>query len=167
MSRSGSPPTADARRGTSRWLGSGRLVDVARIRFPIRIGPRSRWVVRLSTARPETSHVDLDDGSDAMLDVHFGRLRFRTPVANIASWRIEGPFRWITAIGVRRSIRHGDASFAGSAHGGVRIDFKERVPWGFLRVPAIYVAVDDLAGLAGELARRGIAGTDARARLVR
>lgn len=102
-----------------------------------------------------------------MLDVHFGRLRFRTPVANIASWRIEGPFRWITAIGVRRSIRHGDVSFAGSAHGGVRIDFKERVPWGFLRVPAIYVSVDDLAGLAGELARRGIAGTDARARLVR
>ncbi len=140
---------------------------MARLRYPIRIGRRSRWVVRLWTARPETSYVDLDDGSDAMLEVHFGRLRLMTPVENIASWRIEGPFRWITAIGVRRSIRHADVSFAGSAHGGVRIDFKEEVRWGFLRIPAIYVGVDDLAGLAGELARRGIAGMDARERVVR
>jgi hypothetical protein len=142
-------------------------MDVAGLRFPIRIGPRSRRFVRLWTARPETSYVDLDDGPDAMLDVHFGRFRFRTPVENIASWRIEGPFRWITAIGVRRSVRHGDVSFAGSGHGGVRIDFRRRVPAWFLRVPAIYVAVDDLEGLAAALTRRGIAGTDARARIVR
>jgi hypothetical protein len=136
---------------------------VARLRFPIRIGRRSRGFVRLWTARPETSYVDVNDE----LDVRFGRFRLATPIANIASWRIEGPFRWITAVGVRRSVRHADVSFAGSPHGGVRIDFKERVPWGFLRVPAIYVGVDDLEGLAAELARRGIAGTDARARLVR
>jgi hypothetical protein len=136
---------------------------VARLRFPIRIGRRSRGFVRLWTARPETSYVDVNDE----LDVRFGRFRLATPIANIASWRIEGPFRWITAIGVRRSVRHADVSFAGSPHGGVRIDFKERVRWGFLRVPAIYVGVDDLEGLAAELARRGIAGTDARARLVR
>jgi hypothetical protein len=140
---------------------------VAAVRFPIRIGPRSRSVVRLWTARPETSYVDLGDGPDAVLDVHFGRFRFRTTIANIASWRIEGPFSWVMAIGVRRSVRHGDISYAGSAHGGVRIDFKERAPAGILRVPAIYVGVDDLEGLAAELTRRGIAGTDARARLVR
>jgi hypothetical protein len=136
-------------------------------RFPIRIGARSRTFLRLWTARPETAYVDLDDGPDAVLDLQFGRFRLRTPVANLASWRIEGPFRWITAIGVRRSIRHGDVSFAGSPHGGVRIDFKQPVPWGFMHVPAIYVGVDDLDGLAAELARRGIDGTDARARLVR
>lgn len=132
-------------------------------RFPIRIGSRSRGVVRLWSARPESAYVDLDDE----LDVHFGRFVLRTPVANIASWRIEGPFRWITAIGVRRSFRGGDVSFAGSPHGGVRIDFKQGIPWGFLHVPAIYVGVDDLEGLAAELARRGIAGSDARARVVR
>ena len=136
---------------------------MAQLRFPIRIGQRSRGFIRLWTARPESAYVDVNDE----LDVHFGRLRLQTPIANIASWRIEGPFRWITAIGVRRSVRHGDVSFAGSPHGGVRIDFKERVPWGFMRVPAIYVGVDDLEGLAAELARRGIAGTDARARVVR
>jgi hypothetical protein len=136
-------------------------------RFPIRMGARSRTFLRLWTARPETAHVDLDEGPDAVLDVQFGRFRFRTPVANLASWRIEGPFRWITAIGIRRSIRHGDVSFAGSPQGGVRIDFKERVRWRFLWVPAIYVGVDDLEGLAAELTRRGIAGTDARARVAR
>ncbi len=136
---------------------------MAQLRFPIRIGTRSRGFIRLWTARPESAYVELNDE----LDVHFGRFRLRTPIANIASWRIEGPFRWITAIGVRRSVRHADVSFAGSPDGGVRVDFKERVPWGFLRVPAIYVGVDDLDGLAAELARRGIAGTDARARVVR
>lgn len=139
---------------------------MASLRFPIRIGRRSRWIVRLWSARPETSYVDLDNGPAAVLDVRFGRFRFRTPVENLASWRIEGPFHWITAIGVRRSVRHGDISYAGSAHGGVRIDFKQRVPVGFLRVPAIYVGVDDLEGLAAELTRRGIPGTDARERRV-
>ncbi len=136
---------------------------MAHLRFPIRIGRRSRGFIRLWTARPETAYVEVNDE----LDVHFGRVRFQTTIANIASWRIEGPFRWITAIGVRRSVRHGDVSFAGSPHGGVRMDFKEPVRWGFMRVPAIYVGVDDLEGLAAELARRGIAGTDARARVVR
>jgi hypothetical protein len=140
---------------------------VAAVRFPIRIGARSRLFLRLWTARPETSFVDLEDGPDGLIDLHFGRFRFRTPISNLASWRIEGPFLWITAIGVRRSVRHGDVSFAGSPHGGVRIDFNQPVRAGIFRVPAIYIGADDLDGLAAELTRRGISGTDARARLVR
>ena len=128
------------------------------IRFPIRIGRRSRPYMRLWTVRPDTAFVDIDDD----IDLHFGRFRLRTPLANLASWRIEGPFLWITAIGIRRSIRHGDVSFAGSPHGGVRIDFREPVRWGFFNVPAIYVGADDLEGLAAELIRRGVPGTDAR-----
>lgn len=135
-------------------------------RFPIRIGARSRWVVRLWTARPETSFVEIDEGPAGTLAVGFGRFQFRTPIGNIATWRIEGPWLWITAIGVRRSVRHGDVSFAGSPHGGVRLDFKERVRAGIFRVPAIYVGVDDLEGLAAELTRRGITGVDARRRRV-
>ena len=128
------------------------------VRFPIRIGRRSRPYLRLWTVTPDTAFVELD----GELDVHFGRFRLRTPIANLASWRIEGPFLWVTAIGVRMSIRHGDVSFAGSPHGGVRIDFHERVRWGFLKIPAIYVGADDLDALASELSRRGIPGVDAR-----
>jgi hypothetical protein len=136
-------------------------------RFPIRIGRRSRILLRLWTAAPETSYAELTDGPAAELCVRFGRVRFRTPLANVASWRIEGPFLWITAIGIRMSVRHGDVSFAGSPHGGVRLDFHERVRWSIFNVPAIYVGADDLDGFAAELARRGIPGTDARARLER
>jgi hypothetical protein len=131
------------------------------VRFPIRIGRRSRPYLRLWTVRPETAFVDIDD----VIDVHFGRFGIRTPIANLASWRIEGPFLWITAIGIRMSIRHRDLSFAGSPHGGVRIDFREPVRWGVLKVPAIYVGADDLDGLAGELAHRGVPGSDARREL--
>ena len=132
--------------------------SMSAIRFPIRIGRRSRPYLRLWTVRPDTAFVEVDDD----IDVHFGRFRLRTPLANLASWRIEGPFLWITAIGIRRSIRHADVSFAGSPHGGVRIDFREPVRWGPLDVPAIYVGADDLDGLAAELTRRGVPGTDAR-----
>ena len=130
-------------------------------RFPIRIGRRSRPYLRLWTVRPDTAFAELDND----LEVHFGRFVIRTPAANLASWRIEGPFLWITAIGIRRSIRHGDVSFAGSPHGGVRIDFRDPVSWGRMKVPAIYIGADDLDGLAAELTRRGIPGTDARREL--
>jgi hypothetical protein len=131
---------------------------VPAVRFPIRIGRRSRLYLRLWTVRRESAFVELDRD----LDVHFGRFRLRTPIANLASWRIEGPWLWVTAIGVRRSNRHGDVSFAGSPHGGVRIDFHQRVPWGIFNVPAIYIGADDLDGLAAELSRRGVPGLDAR-----
>jgi hypothetical protein len=127
--------------------------------FPIRVGARSWSVLRLfGVKRDRQPTVTVDEN----VDVEFGRFRFRTPVANIISWRIEGPWRWITAIGVRRSVRHGDVSFAGSPRGGVRVDFREPVRWGVLRVPAVYLGAEDLEGLAAELARRGIPGSDAR-----
>ena len=131
------------------------------ISFPIRVGRRSRGVLRLFGVKADIPPVVRLDGD---LEVEFGRFRFRTPVANIVSWRIEGPWQWITAIGVRRSVRHGDVSFAGSPRGGVRVDFRDRVRWGILRVPAVYLGAEDLEGLAAELQRRGIPGVDARKR---
>jgi hypothetical protein len=117
-------------------------------------------VLRLFGVRHDNAYVDLDDE----LDARFGHSRMRTPVANIASWRIEGPWRWITAIGVRKSIRHGDFTFGGNHRGGVRVDFRERVPFGRFRVPALYVTVDDMEGFAAALAEHGIPGEDARRR---
>ncbi len=127
--------------------------------FPIRIGRRSAPFLRLWGVRPDEAVVTL---SGEALDARFGAFRVRTPLSNIKGWRIEGPFRWITAIGVRMSIRHRDVSFWGGAPGGVRLDFRERVPFGPFKVPALYVGADDLEGLAAELKRRGIPGTDAR-----
>jgi hypothetical protein len=138
---------------------------VAATRFPIRVGRRSRLFLRIVFGvRADVSWIDLGDGPDGELEVRFGWSHFRTPVANIASWQIEGPFLWITAIGVRRSTRHGDVTFGGSPHGGVRIDFRTPVRWAIFHVPAIYVPADDLEALAADLGRRGFPGRDLRRR---
>lgn len=100
--------------------------------------------------------------TDGLLVIRFGRAEFRTETANIASWRIEGPFLWVTAIGIRLSLRHGDVSFAGSPHGGVRLDFTRAVRWGPFKVPAVYVAADDLEAFAAAIADTGIPGEDVR-----
>lgn len=132
---------------------------VAHQRFPIRIGRRSQLVLLLFGVRPANAYVDL--GGDE-LDAHFGFFRLRTPTSNLASWRIEGPWRWITAIGVRFGVRHHDLTFGGTHRGGVRVDFKEPVRTAGIRVPALYLTVDDLEGFAAALANRGLPGSDAR-----
>ena len=137
--------------------------SVASQRFAIRVGGRSRLPLRiLYGVRPDNAWVDVGDPPDGDLVVSFGRTRFVTTVRNIDRWRIEGPWRWITAIGIRMSIRHRDVSFDGSHHGGVRLDFRTPVHWSLFQVPAIYVSADDLDGLAAALAARGIPGEDAR-----
>ena len=128
-------------------------------RFPIRIGPRSRLLLRvLFGVKPENAYVDLGDE----LEARFGWSRIQTPVSNIARWRIEGPWLWITAIGVRRGFFRHDLSFGGNQEGGVRLDFEEPVRYFFLRPPILYVTVADLDGLAETLAQAGIPGEDAR-----
>ena len=99
------------------------------------------------------------------LEARFGYGRVTTPLSNIVRWRIEGPWLWITAIGIRRGIRDGVFSFAGSPRGGVRLEFRERVRTvRIFRTSALYLGVEDLEGLASALSERGIPGEDARRR---
>lgn len=128
-------------------------------RYPIELGRRSRPLLRvLFGVRPERAYVDL--GED--LEARFGFGHLRTPVSNVLSWRIEGPWLWITAIGIRRSVRHADFTFAGTNRGGVRLDFREPVRAMGFRVPALYVTVEDPAAFTAALTARGIPGQDAR-----
>ena len=130
-------------------------------RFAYRLAPRSGWVLWLFGVHGhEDAYVDLDDDR---LVARFGWSSATVPLANVTSWRIEGPWRWITAIGVRMSIRHRDLTFGGSPAGGVRLDFHEPIRIGFVRPPALYLTVQDLDGLAVALTAHGIPGSDARA----
>jgi len=141
-------------------------------RFDIRVGPRSLPLLRLWGVKPGLAYVEVGEAPAGEapageapageLQARFGRVRFATPLANVASWRIEGPFIWVKAIGLRRSLRGGDVSFAGAAHGGVRVDFREPVRWSIFHVPALYVGADDLDAFAAALRLRGIPGEDAR-----
>lgn len=129
-------------------------------RFPFRLGRRSRPLLRVFGVRGiQDAYVDLDE---AAITARFGRFEISTPVDNLSTWRIEGPWRWITAIGVRRSVRHGDLTFGGSHRGGVRLDFHRPVSFRPLRPPALYVTVEDVDGLTAALTALGIPGADAR-----
>lgn len=133
---------------------------IATRRYAYRLGSRSGPILRLFGVRgPLNAFVDV---SASELIARFGRFEARTPITNIASWRIEGPWRWLTAIGVRMSVRHGDLTFGGSQHGGVRLNFHTPITVGRLRPPALYVTVEDPEGLASDLVARGIGGEDAR-----
>jgi hypothetical protein len=131
-----------------------------RSEYPIRIGRRSRLFLRFFFGvRPGHDLVRLEDG---MIEIRFGWFSPRFPVSQVVRWRIEGPWLWVTAIGVRLSLRHRDLSFAGSPRGGVRMDLEPQYRYGPLSIPAFYVGVEDLDGFAAELAALGIPGEDAR-----
>lgn len=159
----GNGPTSDPSpdRGASPPHPDSSTSRLARMRFPIRIDPRFRWLVLLVFGvREGNAYVDL---ADDKLVARFGFYGVRTPISNIERWEISGPYRALTAIGVRRAIRHGDVTFGGSAHGGVRVDFYDPPRWfGVFHPPAFYFTVEDLDGLAAELTRRGIPGRDVR-----
>jgi hypothetical protein len=128
-------------------------------RFPIRIGPRSRPLLLLFGVRERNAYVDL--GPDGLF-ASFGFYHLSTELGNISRWRIEGPWLWLTAIGVRRGLREGDITFGGNHNGGVRLDFKQRLTWRFLRVPRLYVTVADMEGMGAALTALGVPGEDMR-----
>jgi len=131
-------------------------------RFAYRLGRRSAPVLWLFGVHgADDAWVDLGDD---VLAAKFGWFHATTPIGNIASWRIEGPWKWVTAIGVRRSFRHADITFGGSPVGGVRLDFRQPIKVGFLKAPALYLTVEDLDGLGEALEVDGIPGSDARKR---
>ena len=127
-------------------------------RFPIEVGRKSRWLLRLFGVTASNAYVELD----GELDARFGFGRLRTPIDNIASWRIEGPWLWITAIGIRRNWLKSDLAFDGVHHGGVRLEFRAPARSFGLDVTALYVTVADIAGFTAALRARGIEGVDAR-----
>ena len=129
-------------------------------RFPIRIGPRSRLVLLLVFGvRERNAFVDL---STTEIYASFGFSHLRVPLSNVERWRIEGPWLWITAIGLRRGVLTGDLTFAGNHKGGVRIDFRTPERRWIFGIPRLYVTVLDLEGLGAALSDRGIPGEDGR-----
>jgi hypothetical protein len=127
-------------------------------RFPIEVGRKSRFLLRLFGVNDTNAYVDLD----GELDARFGFGRLRTPIDNVASWRIEGPWLWITAIGIRRNWLKSDLAFDGVHHGGVRLEFREPARSFGLRVTALYVTVADIDGFTAALRARGIDASDVR-----
>ena len=133
------------------------------VAFPIRIQPNLKPLLLLFGVHDDgRAAVRLADG---VFTARFGRFELRTPLANIERWDITGPYKSWRAFGVRRSMGTHDLSFGGSAHGGLRVHFRQPVRAARLTNTELYVTVDDLDGLAAALTERGIPGQDLRRRL--
>jgi len=133
------------------------------VAFPIRIQPNLKPLLLLFGVHDDgRAAVRLADG---VFTARFGRFELRTPLANIERWDITGPYKAWRAFGVRRSMGTHDLSFGGSAHGGLRVHFRQPVRAARLTNTELYVTVDDLDGLAAALTERGIPGQDLRRRL--
>ncbi len=129
--------------------------------FPLRRARPWRWLLRLIGVRPGAAQVSI--GANGRLVARFGIFRLESPLANVSSYQVTGPYRFWRAIGPRASGGDHGFTFGTSTHGGVCLCFREPIDAWFARgdgADSLTVTVDDVDGLARALERRGIEGTD-------
>ena len=122
-------------------------------RFTYRFAGPYRWPARLFGITPATAWVEVDAAS---LRARFGRWRVTTPLANISSVGVTGPYAFVKTAGpARLAITDRGLTFATNGDRGVLISFREPVPGleptGLLRHPELTVTVADVDGLAERL----------------
>ena len=117
--------------------------------FPYEID--NRWMVMLKALG-----VGEDDGVTLTADelvATFGRVKLRTPQANVDHTLVSGPHRWYTAVGLRLSFSDDGLTMGTNHRRGLCIGFVEKVPKviGFKDHSALWVSVADPEGLATAL----------------
>jgi hypothetical protein len=126
-------------------------------RFGFRFDPWYRLAALPFGVVPSSAHVDVTTADDErILSVRFGPWCVTTPVANVASTTVTGPYSLVKTMGpAHLSLVDFGLTFATSPTRGLCIRFRERVrgltPIGFVRHPALTVTVDDVDGLADAL----------------
>ena len=121
--------------------------------FPYRLD--RRWAPLFAVLR-----VSGDDGvtltDDGLLRATYGWVRVETPLANVDHTEVSGPHRWYTAVGLRLSFADDGLTFGTNHHAGLCIAFVEPIPRviGFRSHSALWVSVEDPAGLGAAIRRR-------------
>lgn len=120
--------------------------------FDIRLVPASAAF----GVTPATAHVDVDDRE---FHVRFGPWSLRTPLDNVESAELTGPYSWWKVAGPAHiSLADRGVTFATSTERGVCVRFRQPVPAalprGLVRHPAATVTVADAEGLVAALAAR-------------
>jgi hypothetical protein len=123
------------------------------VRFPFAFAKGTAKFLLLWRVRPSTAYVDV---TASEFHARFGRLRASTPLQNIASAEVTGPYRAVRAIGPRLSLTDKGATFGSTAAGGVCLHFHEpiRALFPFAMHPALTVTVADPEALVALLRRR-------------
>ncbi len=108
--------------------------------------------LRLIGIRENSSGVWIGDG---ILEARFGHWRVRTPLANVASVEVSGPYKPLRAVGVRLSLADYGLTFGSGPDRGVCIQFHNPVPGilpgGRPRHPSLTVTVEHPVELAAAM----------------
>ncbi|WP_372791679.1 hypothetical protein [Paraconexibacter sp.] len=128
-------------------------------RFDFAFAPSYRKPGAVFGVRPDTAWVEV---TDTHLNARYGRWRVRTPLSNITSVEITGPYRFFKTAGpARLAITDRGLSFTPNGDRGVLITFATPVrgmdPFGLLRHPELTVGVAQPERLVARL-REGMAG---------
>jgi len=104
---------------------------------------------------PSTAHVDVRTAADGerTLVARFGPWSVSTPVANVLTTSVSGPYSTVKTIGpAHLSLKDLGLTFASNSERGLCIRFRHAVPGlaptGLIRHPALTVTVDDPDRLA-------------------
>ncbi len=123
-------------------------------RFPFRFTPLYRLAALPFGVTRSTAVVEIDV---AQLLIRFGPWRVRTPLSNVVSTTVTGPFAPLKTAGPAH-LSFADRGMTCATNGelGLCIRFREPVrglePFGLLRHPAVTVTVEDCERLASALA---------------
>ncbi len=123
-------------------------------RFDFDFDPAYERAARVFGITPQNAWVEV---AHDRLVAQYGRWRLQTDLANVASVRITGPYRFIKAAGPPRlGITDWGLTFASNGRRGVLICFRRRVPaiekLGIVRHGELTVTVADPVGLVRVLA---------------
>jgi hypothetical protein len=126
-------------------------------RFAFDFSTPLSWPLRLLGVSPWTAHVDVEGGEFA---VRFGPWSLRTPVSNIASVQVTGPYNPLRSLGVHISLSDRGVTFGTTPRRGVCVTFRRPVaaalPTGLIRHPGVTVTVEDVDGLYELLQRESV-----------
>jgi hypothetical protein len=122
-------------------------------RFEFRFDPAYRRAARPFGITPGRAWVQIDD---ERLVARYGPWRLETPLSNIRSVEITGPYRFYRTAGpARLGVSDAGLTFASNGERGVLISFRKRVPaidpLGVLRHPELTMTVADVDGLVRAL----------------
>jgi hypothetical protein len=125
-------------------------------RFWFRFDPRYRKLNHRFGVDPDSAWIDV---SEDEISARFGPWHLRTPLDNVASVEITGPYRFIKTAGpARLGVTDLGLTFATNGDRGVLITFRKRVrgiePLGLLRHGELTVTVAEPEKLAELLGQR-------------
>lgn len=118
--------------------------------YPFRFTRRYRLAALAFGITPESARVTVEDDR---LEVRFGSWRLESPLANVTSVQMTGPYSFIKTAGPPRlSLVDRGLTFATNGECGVCVAFRKPLPaiepTGRLRHPGVTVTVAEVTGLA-------------------